>query len=81
MSERKWCVMDLVCDHTTGKLRETLLWSNLFKASTLIAYCRFVNADNFEMMTLAAGSLFLAHEGFSRVMNQRQQKIDKEAPG
>lgn len=75
---REWKVSDLVCDHKTGKLRETLLWSNLFKACTLVAFARFVNGDNFELMTLTAGGVFLAHEGFSRFMNQRQQKIDKE---
>lgn len=77
---RQWCVMDLVTDHVTGKMRETLLWSNLFKACALVAYSRFVSADNFELMTLTAGGIFLAHEGFSRIMNQRQQKLEKETP-
>jgi len=80
MSERKWCVMDLITDHMTGKMRETLVWSNAFKASTLVAYSRFVGPDNFELMTLTAGSLFLAHEGISRLMNHRQQKTQADAP-
>ena len=26
---RRWCVMDLVVDHKTGKLRESAVWSNV----------------------------------------------------
>ena len=33
---RKWCVMDLVTDHQTGKLREAYVWSNIGKG--LAAY-------------------------------------------
>lgn len=28
---RRWCVMDLVTDHVTGKLRESYVWSNIGK--------------------------------------------------
>lgn len=33
--DRRWCFMDLVTDPMTGKLKETLLWSNLGKLSAL----------------------------------------------
>ena len=35
---RKWCVMDLVVDHRTGKLRESAVWSNVGKASMTWAF-------------------------------------------
>ena len=78
---RKWCFMDLITDHVTGKMRETLVGSVAFKISALVAYSRFVSADNFELMTLTAGGIFLAHEGFSRIMNHRQQaQPPKDSP-
>lgn len=77
---RLWCIRDLFVDHQTGKLRETAVWSNAFKASALVAYCRFVSATNFETMTVAAGGIFLAHEIGARILNQRQQTLDKEKP-
>lgn len=70
---RKWCLMDLVTDHINGKLRETQVFSIAFKIGALWAYCRYVTAANYETMTLVAGGIFLAHEGFSRIMNQRVQ--------
>jgi hypothetical protein len=30
---RRWCLLDLVTDSTTGRLRETAVWSNIGKAS------------------------------------------------
>lgn len=33
--KRLWCVMDLVTDPVSGKLRETLFWSNMGKGSAL----------------------------------------------
>ena len=74
---RRWSPMDLVTDRTTGRLRETALWSNIFKASALVAYCRFVTALNYETMTAVAGALFLAHEIGSRVLNQKADQADK----
>lgn len=74
-----WHFRDLITDHQTGKLRETLVGSVAFKICALVAYCRFISGANFETVTLTTGSIFLAHEGFARFMNQRQQKIDSAA--
>jgi hypothetical protein len=75
---RKWCIMDLVINHQTGKLRETALWSNLFKTAVLVSYCRFVTAANFETMTFVAGGLLIGHELVKAKQNQDQQRLDKE---
>lgn len=76
--KRRWCFMDLVVDHQTGKLRETLVWSNLFKGVLLWAVWKYINGTNFLEVAGIAGAIYLAHEGFSRVMNQKQQKIEIE---
>lgn len=75
---RKWCFMDLVTNHQTGKLRETALWTNAFKLAVLITYCRFVNATNFETMTFVAGGLLIGHEVIKAKQSQDQQKLEKE---
>lgn len=74
MLERKWCVMDLVTDHVTGKLRESSVWSNLGKGAVIWAYIKFVSAATFEPMTLVLGVLLLGHEAGSRILNMKQQE-------
>lgn len=74
MSERKWCVMDLVTDHASGKLRESSVWSNAIKAAVLWAYVKFVGPANFEVMTLTAATIMLGHEVTSRMLNNKQQE-------
>ena len=75
-SQRKWCFMDLVVDHQTGKLRETALWSNAGKAAILWEYARYVNATNYETFTGVMAGILVIHETVARFMNQRQQGID-----
>ena len=71
LSERKWCFMDLVTDHQTGKLRESSVWSNVGKGAVLWAYVGNVSAGSFEMMTLVMGGLLCGHEAVSRVLNMK----------
>lgn len=83
MSERKWCVMDLVVDHQTGKLRETALWSNIGKATMTWAfiYTVFYAKGSFsELLWAAYGSIVVCHELAARYFNQQQQKLDKDTP-
>lgn len=79
MTSRKWCVMDLVVDHKTGKLRETAMWSNIGKATMTWAFVMLVRGDKLtEWYVAAYGALVVAHEIAARVMNQKQQTLDKD---
>ena len=81
MAERKWCVMDLVVDHQTGKLRETALWSNIGKAVMTwgFIYTVFYSKGNFsELLWVAYGSIVVIHEATARYLNQKQQVLNKE---
>jgi len=79
MADRKWCVMDLVVDHKTGKLRETALWSNIGKAAMTWAFVYTVWAkQSSEWLWLAYGSIVVVHEATARFFNQKQQVLDKQ---
>ena len=79
--KRRWCVMDLVTDHQTGKLRETSLWSNVGKLVMTWAFCYVVyKGGSSESLWLAYGSIVVVHEAASRFLNQRQQALDGSAP-
>ena len=69
---RKWCVFDLITDHRSGKLRETLLWSNLGKLAALCAFAYRVRAgtDSEWLWAIVMGVL-TAHELASRYLSQR----------
>ena len=78
---RKWCLMDLVTDHATGKLRESSVWSNIGKAVMTWAFCFVVyKGGSNEGLWLAYGSIVVVHEAASRYLNQRQQALDGSAP-
>ena len=78
---RKWCVMDLVVDHRTGKLRESAVWSNVGKASMTWAFVYTVmGGHGSEWLWIAYGGLVVAHASVERVLNQKQQAIDSSAP-
>lgn len=78
---RKWCVMDLVVDHRTGKLREAAVWSNVGKASMTWAFVYTVlGGHGSEWLWIAYGGLVVAHASVERVLNQKQQAIDSSAP-
>lgn len=75
--KRLWCVMDLVTDHVTGKLRESACWSNVGKAGVMGAYIKFVNATNFELFTLTIAAVIIGHDVGNRLLNQKQLRDDK----
>ena len=75
---RKWCIMDLLTDPQTGKLRETKLWSNAIKLAVFISYLRYVTATNFETMTAVAAGILIGHELIKTKQNQDQQRLTKE---
>jgi hypothetical protein len=77
---RRWCVLDLITDHQTGKLRETALWANIGKCAMTWAFCYTVyqqKANFNELLWLAFGSIVVCHELGARYFNQKQQLIDK----
>ena len=76
---REWKFSDLVCDHKTGKLRESALWSNIGKAAMTVAFLYVVFTDkSTETLWLAFGALVIGHASVERLLGQRQQKLDKE---
>jgi hypothetical protein len=77
---RRWCLMDLVVDHQTGKLRESALWSNVGKASMTAAFLWTVwKGHNSEWLWIAYGGIVIAHASVERVLNQRQQTLNGDA--
>ncbi len=80
-SRRRWCVMDLVTDHQTGKLRESAVWSNVGKASMTWAFIyTVINGHGSEWLWLTFGGIVVAHASVERMLNQKQQAIDSSAP-
>jgi len=78
---RKWCFMDLVTNHQTGKLRETALFSVVCKTAMTIAflYQVFKEGATFnEGLWMIYGGYLIAHEVYKAKQNQDQQKLDKE---
>lgn len=75
---RRWCFMDLVTDPHTGKLRETLLWSNLGKAAALawFSWHCYHGTDTDWLWAIVMGVL-TAHELLSRYMTS---KLPPEPP-
>lgn len=78
VGERQWRLRDLVVNHQTGKLRETLVWANAGKAALLYAYLKYVTAANYETMTTVMAGALIAHEVIKTKQHQDQQKLDKE---
>jgi len=64
---RRWCVIDLVTDPKSGRLRETLLWSNLGKASALgwFSWKCWQGTDT-EWLWLIVMTILTAHAAFSQ---------------
>ena len=77
---RKWCFMDLVVDHQTGKLRESAVWSNIGKAVMTWGFVYTVwTGHSSEWLWVAYGGIVVSAEVVARVLNQKQQKIDVES--
>ena len=64
--------MDLVTDPASGRLRETLLWSNLGKASALgwFSYACYKGTDT-EVLWLIVMGVLTCHAAFSQFLTQK----------
>lgn len=77
--KRSWRLQDLVCDHHTGKLRETAVWSNIGKAAMVLGFLwKVYHGTDTEWLWGVFGGIVVLHEVSARVMNQRQQVVDNE---
>jgi hypothetical protein len=77
MSEWHW--RDLWVDHKTGKLRETMIWSNIGKAALTYGLCHEIKTGTLtEWFVAAYGAVVIMHEVAARVLNQKQQTLDKD---
>ena len=75
----RWRLSDLVCDHQTGRLRETALWSNVGKLAMTIGFVWTVfKGTPTEWLWATYGGVVVMHEVAARVMNQKQQRMDSE---
>lgn len=79
--KRLWCFMDIVTDHVTGKLRESAMWSNIFKGGVFWAYLKFVSATNYETMTMVAAGIIIGHDLANRGINLAVNKPITPTPG
>ena len=78
---RRWCLLDLVTNQQTGKLRETAVWSNIGKGAMTWAFIWVVlRGGNSEWLWLAYGGIVVSHEAIARYQNQRQQVLDANKP-
>jgi hypothetical protein len=77
MSEWHW--HDLIVDHQTGRLRETAVWSNIGKLAMTGWFLHEVWTGTLtEWFVAAYGAVVIMHEVAARVLNQQQQKLDKQ---
>lgn len=69
---RRWCFLDLVTDSYNGKLKETLLWSNLGKASALVwfSWKCYHDTDSPELWLIVMVVL-TAHAMFSQFLSAK----------
>jgi len=73
-----WSLKDLIVDHSTGKLRETALWSNIGKASMTWAFIyTILKGTGSEWLWLAYGGIVVAHESTARFFNQKELLMNK----
>ena len=76
---KEWHLRDLVTDHQTGKLRETAIWSNIGKATLTYGLCHQIKTGTLtEWFVAAYGAVVIMHEVAERVLNQKQQVLDKQ---
>ena len=79
--ERRWCFLDLVVDHRSGKLRETAVWSNVGKAAMTVAFLWVVyRGGSSEWLWLTYGGVVVFHETAARVMNRKDREQDASKP-
>ena len=83
---RRWCLTDLVTDPYSGKLKETLLWSNLGKLSALswFSYKCYDGADS-EWLWLIVMGVLTCHAAFSQLVSMKfggpaqQPELERQA--
>lgn len=78
MTERQWCFRDLVVDHKTGRLRESAVWSVVGKAAMTWAFVHtnWIGKGS-EWLWVAYGVIVVGHASVERILNMRQQNMDK----
>jgi hypothetical protein len=75
---KMWKLNDLFVDHTTGRLRESKVWSNIGKATMTWALVKLVLDNHLtEWYVFAYGGLVLGHEVYTRILNQKEQNGTK----
>jgi hypothetical protein len=78
--QKVWRFSDLFTDSTTGRMSESLMWSNIGKAAMTWGFCYIcVTQQTSEFLWLAYGGAVLGHNIAARVLNQRQQQIEKQS--
>lgn len=78
---KQWHLRDLFTDERSGKLRETKVWSNIGKAAMTVAFVRVTwEGAGTEWLWLTFGGVVVLHELGSKMLNQKQQQIDKDKP-
>ena len=69
---RRWCFTDLVTDHKTGKMRETLFWSNIGKGAALWGFVtKVLEGTDTDMLWFIVMGVLTAHELVSRWLSQK----------
>ena len=64
---RRWCVMDMVTDPVSGRLRETLVFSVLGKTSALCAFVwEVAQGVDSEWLWLIVMGVLTSHAAFSQ---------------
>ena len=77
--KRKWCVMDMVTDARTGKLRETLVFSVLGKTAALCCFVwEVAEHRDSDWLWAIVMVVLTAHAAFSQVVSAR---FGGQAPG
>ena len=72
---------DLVVDPKTGRLSASKIWSHIGKAfMTYWITWETLHNGLSEWMIFAYGGLVISHELASRIVQQRQQKVDRDEP-
>lgn len=68
--KRRWCFVDLITDPYSGKMKETLLWSNLGKLSALLWFSwKCYNDDDTIELWFVVMLVLTAHAAFSQVVS------------
>jgi hypothetical protein len=65
---------DLIVDHTTDKIREAKVWSNVCKASMTFGFIWVIlHNGGSEWLWLAYSAPLLGHEAGTRMLNQKEK--------